>query len=44
MKVQSGLTVVYEGKRILIGIASFGPIEGCATQIPNVFTRITSEV
>ncbi|XP_063894976.1 brachyurin [Helicoverpa armigera] len=36
------LTVVHNNRRILIGVVSFGPGEGCQASAPSVFTRVTS--
>ncbi|KAF9424508.1 hypothetical protein HW555_000319 [Spodoptera exigua] len=36
------LTVLHNNKRILVGVVSFGPSEGCQASSPSVFTRVTS--
>lgn len=36
------LTVVWNNSRILIGIISFGPNEGCEAGKPSVYTRVTA--
>ncbi|KAF9788999.1 hypothetical protein SFRURICE_008670 [Spodoptera frugiperda] len=36
------LTVLHNNKRILVGVVSFGPSEGCQASSPSVFSRVTS--
>ncbi|XP_026333401.1 collagenase-like [Hyposmocoma kahamanoa] len=36
------LTVVRNSRRILVGIVSFGPGEGCEQGLPSVYTRVTA--
>ncbi|KAJ8714412.1 hypothetical protein PYW07_002637 [Mythimna separata] len=36
------LTVLHKNKRILVGVVSFGPGEGCQAGSPSVFTRVTA--